>query len=105
MKYATIHTVQSERLADFFFTKDAVALARQCMQQGLYTRHNPIGHYEWESGEAAAEEMFDLTNNPGRQQERVIKYGRGRSVSVGDIVETEGVFYVCCSTGWEVVTM
>ncbi|HEX8605111.1 MAG TPA: hypothetical protein VF774_20875 [Pseudoduganella sp.] len=37
--------------------------------------------------EDIADELFDLTNNPGRQQEREQKYGRGRSLSVGDIVK------------------
>ena len=48
----------------------------------------------------AAEEAFDLTNNPSRQDERVQLYGRGRSVSVGDIVEVDGTNYLCNSTGW-----
>jgi hypothetical protein len=49
----------------------------------------------------AAEEAFDLTNNPSRQGEREQLYGRGRSVSVGDIVEVDGVNYLCASMGWE----
>jgi len=55
------------------------------------------------TGMDAAEEMFDLTNNPGRQAEREALYGRGPSLSKGDIVEVEGVNYVCCSMGWEVL--
>ena len=54
-------------------------------------------------GEAAAEEMFDLTNNPSRQLERLMRYGNGRSVSSGDIIEVDGVDYLCCSIGWVVV--
>jgi hypothetical protein len=27
-------------------------------------------------------------------------YGRGRSVSVGDVVAVDGVDYFCASTGW-----
>lgn len=54
-------------------------------------------------GEDAAEEAFDLTNNPYRQEEREEKYGRGRSVSLGDIVEVDGVKYVCMSIGWKVL--
>ncbi len=53
-----------------------------------------------EEGEAAAEAMFDLTNNPSRQEERLHRYGNGRSVSSGDIVEVDGVNYLCCSIGW-----
>ena len=54
-------------------------------------------------GKAAAEEAFDITNNPSRQAERETCYGRLRSVSVGDIVEVDGVNYFCDSFGWEVL--
>ena len=61
---------------------------------------------EFADEEAVCEEIFDLTNNPQRQEERTEKYGRGRSVSVGDIVgvdnEKSGIttFYVCAPSGW-----
>ena len=52
----------------------------------------------------AAEEVFDLTNNPNRQDEREEKYGWGRSLSVGDIVIINRVFgeeqWLCLSHGW-----
>jgi len=54
--------------------------------------------YEHET--MAAEEAFDLTNNPARQEERLEIYGDHRSVSVGDIVEVDGVDYICDRTGW-----
>lgn len=54
-------------------------------------------------GEAAAEEAFDLTNNPSRQDEREEKYGRGKSVSVGDVVEVDGINYLCESCGWSII--
>lgn len=54
-------------------------------------------------GEDAAEEAFDLTNNPSRQTEREEKYGTGPSVSVGDVVEVDGVNYACLSFGWQVL--
>lgn len=53
--------------------------------------------------EAAAEEAFDLTNNPSRQAEREEKYGLGKSVSVGDVVEVDGVNYLCESFGWAIL--
>ena len=49
----------------------------------------------------AAEEVFDLTNNPGRCEERFEKYGDGRSLSVGDIVVVGEEQWVCCSFGWK----
>jgi hypothetical protein len=53
------------------------------------------------NGEDAAEAMFDLTNNPSRQEERMAKYGNGRSLSVGDVVEVAGTKFACLSMGWE----
>lgn len=54
-----------------------------------------------EVGRNAAEEMFDLTNNPSRQDEREGKYGRGRSLSSGDIVTVDGADWLCLSIGWQ----
>ena len=70
--------------------------------------HLEAGNYEilpaFESfgieGEQGAEEAFDLTNNPSRQEEREARYGRYRSVSVGDIVEVDGVDFLCDNFGW-----
>lgn len=68
------------------------------------SRYFPYPHINVSvEGEEAAEEAFDLTNNPSRQEEREIKYGRGPSLSVGDVVEVDGVNYVCLSMGWQVV--
>lgn len=53
------------------------------------------------TGQWGAEQAFDLTNNPSRQEEREIRYGRHRSITVGDIVEVEGVNYLCLPNGWE----
>ena len=51
--------------------------------------------------EDAAEEAFDLTNNPYRQDEREEKYGRGRSISVGDVVVVGEEEWVCLPMGWK----
>jgi hypothetical protein len=56
-----------------------------------------------QTGEAAAEEIYDFTNNPARQNERVQAYGYGRSISVGDVVEVDGVNYACEFVGWKIV--
>ncbi len=54
-------------------------------------------------GDAAAEEIFDISNNPGRDQERFKIFGNKRSVSVGDIVVVDGVEFACMPCGWEKV--
>lgn len=59
-----------------------------------------------QDGEEAAEEIFDLTNNPSRMEEfresTAMPYGY-RSVSVGDIVEVNGVDYFCNNVGWTII--
>lgn len=52
------------------------------------------------TGEDAAEEAFDLSNNPCRQDEREEVYGYGRSVSVGDVVIVDDAEYLCSAVGW-----
>jgi hypothetical protein len=54
-------------------------------------------------GEDAAEEAFDLTNNPSRQEEREQVYGCGRSVSSGDVIMVGDEKWACMSIGWEKV--
>lgn len=53
------------------------------------------------SGDDAAEEVFDLTNNPRRDEDRR-KAGNVdiRSFSSGDVVEVDGVRWLCLSIGW-----
>lgn len=51
-------------------------------------------------GQDLAEEMFDLTNNPSREEERMERYGNGKSLSSGDIVRTEDGDFLCLSIGW-----
>ncbi len=48
-----------------------------------------------------AEEMFDLTNNPWRQRERMERYGNGQSLSTGDVIEVDGRKFACMFTGWK----
>lgn len=65
--------------------------------------YDKVSVQEERTGEAAAEEMFALTNDPSRQDEREVRYGRGRSVSTGDVVTVDGVNYLCVSIGWQVI--
>ena len=55
------------------------------------------------TGKKAAEEVFDLTNNPARDNERDIVYGNGPSLSSGDIVVVGTEQWLCCAMGWELL--
>ena len=57
------------------------------------------------TGEAAAEEAFYIFNAPHdaleEWQKLIVEGYHGASISVGDIVEVDGVEYFCASMGWE----
>jgi hypothetical protein len=86
-----------------FYTADGnlavKSAAEMLIEQGQY---RCIGTFETDKeGQHAAEEMFDLSNNPERDDERSNRWGSNRSLSVGDIVEVNDKRYVCCTVGWE----
>ena len=54
---------------------------------------------EIKDGKFMAEELFDLTNNPSREEECSLLWS-GRSMCVGDIARVDGVDWLCCSSGW-----
>ena len=97
MSKVTIYLSTRFTLRDFTVYEDRMELVRTELPH--YTK---AGSFETDlTGEDAAEEAFNLTNYPSRQEERERKYGRCRSVSTGDVVEVDGVKYVCMSCGWE----
>lgn len=100
---AVVHLIDNDLMGEFYFQRDQVTLARKYLQEGRYRRAGaPI--VTQHVGEDAAEEIFDLSNNPSREDERVERYGsRARSVSVGDIVTVNGIDYLCASVGWKVL--
>jgi hypothetical protein len=102
---ATIKLVESQLLGEFYFRQNQIETAKTLRDHGKYGQHFEIDFAELgeASHEDILEEVFDLTNNPGRQDERVARYGRGRSVSVGDLVAIDGTDYVCMSMGWSKV--
>ena len=67
----------------------------------------PVTFATEKTGEDAAEEAFDLTNNPSRDEDRRIAgFVNHRSLSTGDVVRVlqfrEPVTeYVCLSVGWK----
>jgi hypothetical protein len=82
------------------FDDDAVTTVRKALADGLYVEESALFTVDGDSMDAA-EEAFDLTNNPGRQDEREQVYGRGRSLSTGDIVVVGEEQWVCMSFGWK----
>lgn len=80
-----------------FYVRDGVAKLVSYFKE-RYVMLPPIEC--WQVGEAAAEEMFDLTNNPSRQEERLQRYGNGKSLSVGDMVLVDDVYFVCGPVSW-----
>lgn len=99
MAEATIKLVNAELLSTFYFTKRHAALAQELLNEGRYKVAGTMG-VPGREGMAAAEEIFDLTNNPSRIVQRDALYGRFRSVSVGDIVNVDGTDWLCCPLGW-----
>ena len=50
---------------------------------------------------AICEEIFDVTNNPSRNEDRAaLGLNKVRSLSVGDVVMVEDRSYVCLPVGW-----
>lgn len=94
-----VKMVNEDFLGEFYFTKDALSLARELTKEGRY--RTAAEYYTPAEGEEAAEQAFDISNNPSREGERVRIFERQRSLSVGDIVVVNGVSFLCASMGWE----
>ena len=100
MAVVTIKLVNEQFMGEFYFRKNQEATARSLLKDGWYRVQGTMG-VPGMDGEAVAEEVFDLTNNPSREEERQALYGNSRSVSVGDIVNVDGVDWLCASVGWQ----
>ncbi len=83
-----------------FYTEDQATVARDLMRRDAYRELGQLVAVG-KDGEAAAEECFDISNNPGREDERDMVWGRNRSLSVGDVVLVDGDMWLCCSMGWQ----
>jgi hypothetical protein len=102
MTQVQILLAPSRILGEFYFrSPDTVSLIRE-----FHHEYQMAGEFVTQyTGQAAANEAFDLTNNPGREEEREEIYGRLRSISVGDIVRVDGKEWVCMSTGWKLLEL
>ena len=95
MNQVTVLLAPVDLMADLHFSLDQEQLVLDNMSR--YEARQPF--FTPHAGEEAAEEAFDLTNNPSRQIEREQLYGRFRSVSVGDIVHVNKERFLCMSCG------
>lgn len=101
MAVATIKLVNEQFMGEFYFRGEQEQTARSLLKDGRYRVQGTMAVPGVRGvGKEIAEEIFDLTNNPSRQEEREELYGRGRSVSVGDIISVDGENWLCCSMGW-----
>jgi hypothetical protein len=96
---AKIMLLDPEYMGQFYFKPNPLDTAQRLLEQGLYTAQGQFTLNVIDS-EDAAEFLFDLTNNPSKDRERAKLYGRGRSLSVGDIVDVDGELLLCANTGW-----
>ena len=100
MSIVTIKLAPQEVCREFYFAKNRIGLVRA--NKDFYTPCPPF--FSSRDGTNAAEDAFDLSNNPYRQEERMDVIGSVRSLSVGDIVEVEvnGKYdeFLCDSFGW-----
>jgi hypothetical protein len=83
----------------FMLNEGHVAQVRKDLAEGKYVEESALFTVNGDSKDAAYE-VFDLTNNPGRQDDREQIYGRGRSLSTGDIVVVGEEQWLCMSFGW-----
>jgi hypothetical protein len=97
---AKILLVDPEHMSEFYFRSNQVEIAQLLLAEDLYTAQGQFTLTVTDA-EDAAEFLFDLTNNPSKDDLRAVLYGRGRSLSVGDIVDVDGELLLCASTGWQ----
>jgi hypothetical protein len=108
MSYITVKLLKPEYRGGFHcgkFASDADRIVSAI-------RHIIKGHYDELDFEICfthredvqvAEFMFDVTNNPSREEERESLYGDHRSISVGDLVCINGHDFLCMPNGWEML--
>lgn len=98
---ANVFLAPRDVMREVYFNDDTVHLVKHAFDR--YEKVAVVTVEGVEADEGIAEEVFDLTNNPYRQAEREKLYGRHRSISMGDVIEVQGVKYLCESVGWTVI--
>ena len=97
--HVIVKLVNEEFMGEFYFQKDPVSLGQRLRKEGQY--RTAAEYFTPVEGEAAAEQAFDIANNPSKGDERIRIFQSQRSVSVGDVVEVDGVPFLCASMSWE----
>lgn len=100
---ATVHFMPAHLRRHFFIVNEesAVEISQRFRYGHFQESLALVLPFEGE-GEAVAEEVFDLTNNPSRDDDRVAcGYLNRRSLSVGDIVQVGDENWLCMSFGWQ----
>lgn len=67
-----VKMVNEDFLGEFYFAKDALSLARELTKEGRY--RNAAEYYTPAEGEEAAEQAFDISNNPSRVKANVFAF-------------------------------
>ncbi len=99
MSKVTVFLVRDAHRVEFFRAGEKTQI--EAMQK-LWGERAYIALHSVEmvlTGEDAAEEMFDLSNNPARAKDRHL-VACNRSLSVGDMVQVDNDRFLCLSTGW-----
>lgn len=101
--------------ADIYYIDDE--FARRLMYIDVDIRWTPISedfanfrnsfrkvgtHLVDSDGVAGAEEVFDVLNNPERDDERYQIIRQNRSFSVGDVVIIDTTGFLCMPCGWSI---
>ena len=67
-------------------------------------RKHTLTYSSEKTGRAIAEEAFLIFNAPHSmlttEQRQIAQYSKAHSLSVGDVVECEGIEYLCAPMGW-----
>lgn len=95
MSIATVFLAPESSL---FYFGDPKQHADSLIKRDLYKKIGKL--FTEKTGQEAAEEMFDLSNNPSREGERAERWGKYRSLSVGDVVHVNDESYLCSAIGW-----
>ena len=102
MTTVTVKRLAQGKRREFYTSQTLAATARRMMAEGCYEVEGTLS-VDQLTGADAAEEVFDLTNNPSRTEECEERYLL-RSVTVGDILTVDGVDFLCAPIGWEKIS-